>query len=155
MPPHPDEMRRGGLKEQTPRTARTVLTTPSDVDARQMIPAYTANFSPSQSRWISREPPSSSHNVSGTADAIAPGECASHNGPYHEAAVRQEPGCDQSPTETPSCLFGEVSDTSPAFAHAMIILAQLPISRVDEALDKLGTGRILSIATLRPCLFAR
>ena len=48
-PPHPDELRRGDLEEQTPRTARAVLTTPFDVDAHQMPPAYMADVSPSQS----------------------------------------------------------------------------------------------------------
>ena len=38
-PPHPDESRRGDLKEQTPCTTRAVLTTPFDADAHQMLPA--------------------------------------------------------------------------------------------------------------------
>ena len=119
-PPHPDELRRGDLKEQTPCTARAVLTTPFGVDAHQMVSAYIVDDSPSQSRWTSREPPASSRNASGTADATGPGECASHNGPYHEAAVRQETGWDQSlrDGETPNCFSGEVSDTTPAFTHA-------------------------------------
>ena len=34
-----DELRRGDLKEQTPRAARAVLTTPFDVDPHQMLHA--------------------------------------------------------------------------------------------------------------------
>ena len=49
-PPRPDELRRGGLKEQTPRTARAVLITPFDGDA-QKLPTYMADVSPPQSRW--------------------------------------------------------------------------------------------------------
>ena len=91
-PPHPDEFRRGDLKEQTPRTARAVLTTPFNVDAYQMVLAYMTDASPAQSRWTSPEPPDSPGDVSGRTDATSPGKCASHNGPVHEAAVRQETG---------------------------------------------------------------
>ena len=95
VPPHPVELRRGDLKEQTPRTARAGLTTSFDVDPYQMLPAYMTNVSPSQSRWTSPEPPGSPRNVSGTADATGLGECASHTGPVHDAAVRQETGWNQ------------------------------------------------------------
>ena len=91
-PSHPDELRRGDLKEQTSRTARAVRTTPFGVDAYQMLPAYMTDVSPCQSTWTSPEPPASPRNVSGTTDATGPGECASHIGPEHEAGVRQETG---------------------------------------------------------------
>ena len=89
------ELRRGDLKEQTPRTARAVLITPFDVDEYQMLPAYMTDVLPSQSRWTSPEPPASPRNVSGTTDATGPGECASHNAPEHEAVGRQETGWNQ------------------------------------------------------------
>ena len=97
-----------------------MLTTPFDVDAHQMPPAYMADVSPTQSRWTSREPPASSRKVSGTTDATGPGECASHHGSDHEAPVRLETGWDQSPREreTPNCFFGGVSDTTSALTHA-------------------------------------
>ena len=113
------ELRRGDLKEQTPRTARAVLTRPFDVEPYQMHPAYMTDISPSQSRWTSPEPPASPRDVSGTTDATGPGECASHNSPVHEAAVRQETGWNQPQgmREAPNRFSGGVSDTSPAFAH--------------------------------------
>ena len=105
--PHPDELQRGDLKDQTPRTARAVLDTKFDVDSQQILPAYMVDVSPSQSRRSSREPTSSSRNVSGNANATGPGECASHNSLYHEAAVRQETGWDQSLGEIdPTVLTG-------------------------------------------------
>ena len=104
-PAHPDELRRGDTNEHTPRTAREVLTTAFDVVPHQMLPAYMVDVSPSPSRWISLEPPASSRNVSVTADATGPGECASHNGSYHEAVVRQETGWHQSPRERPPTVF--------------------------------------------------
>ena len=91
-PPHPDKLRRGDPKEQTPRTTPDVLTTRFDVDPYQMLPAFVTDVLPSQSRWTSPEPPASPRNVSGTTDATGPGECASHIGPEHEAGVRQETG---------------------------------------------------------------
>ena len=107
------ELRRGDLKEQTPRTARAVLTRPFDVEPYQMHPAYMTDISPSQSRWTSPEPPASPRDVSGTTDATGPGECASHNSPVHEAAVRQETGWNQPQgmREAPNRFSGEVSDT--------------------------------------------
>ena len=82
-------------EKQTLRTARAVLTTPFDVDPRQMLPAYLTGVSPSQSRWTSPELPASPRNGSGTTDATSLGECASHNGPEDEAAVKQETGWNQ------------------------------------------------------------
>ena len=83
-----------------------------------MPPAYMTDVSPSQSRWTSPEPPDSPRNVSGTTDA-SPGEYASHNGPEHEAAVRQETGWNQSQgmRVAPNRFSGEASDTPPDFAH--------------------------------------
>ena len=84
-----DELRRGDLKDQTPRTARAVLTTPFDTDAHQMLPANMTDSS-FPSRWTNPEPPACPRNISGTTDATGPGECAFHSGAEHEAAVRQE-----------------------------------------------------------------
>ena len=63
-PPYPDKTRRYDLREQTPRAARVVLTTPFDVDPRSMLPACTVDVSLSGSRWTSREHPASSRIVS-------------------------------------------------------------------------------------------
>ena len=118
-PPHPDKLRRGDPKEQTPRTTPDVLTTRFDVDPYQMLPAFVTDVLPSQSRWTSPEPPASPRNVSGMTDATGPGECASNNGPVHEAAVRQEKGQNQprGMREAPNRFSGGVSDTPPDFAH--------------------------------------
>ena len=62
-PPHPDEQRRGDLKEQTPRIARAALAIPFDVDPYQVLPAYMTDISSSQSTLTSQEPPASPRNV--------------------------------------------------------------------------------------------
>ena len=84
-----------------------------------MLPAYMTDISPSQSTWTSQEPPASPRNVSGTTDATGPGECASHNGPIHEASVRQETGWNQHQgiREAPNRFSREVDDTVSAVAH--------------------------------------
>ena len=97
--PCPFELRRGDLRQQTPRAARTVLTAPFAVDPLQRPPAYMADVSPTQSRWTGREPPARSRNVSGAADTSGPGECASHPGLDDEALARQEAGWNPYPRE--------------------------------------------------------
>ena len=128
-PPYPDESRRGALKKTTPRAARAVLTAPFAEDALQMLPAYMADVSPTKSRWASREPPAPSRNVSATADATGPRECASHNGPDHETPARLESRLGSvSQRETPNFFSGDVSDTHTAFAHSTLDTAAFDAS---------------------------
>lgn len=77
--PYPDELRRGGMRGQTPRVARAVLATPYVVNSLKIPPACMEDISPTLhfSRWTGQEPPSPSHNILRTAEMAGPGEYAS------------------------------------------------------------------------------
>ena len=105
-PSYPDELRRGFQREQTPRPARAVLTTPFVVEPLKTPPAHMADVSCTQSKWNGREPPAPPLYVSGTTDTTGPGECASHPGLDDEPPAKKEPCWD------PSSREGERSPTA-------------------------------------------
>ena len=84
-----------------------------------MLPAYIAEVSPSQSMWTSQEPSASSRNISGSADrhiqTNAPPIIAPITKPLRG---KRQAGISLRERETPNCFSAEVSNTTPAFAHA-------------------------------------
>ena len=128
-PPYPNESRSGHLRHQAPRAVRAVLTTPFVVDPFHIPPANMADVSPSQSRWIGRQPPAPCHSVSGTADTAGSGECAPYPGPNYEAPARLETGWEQSPKEKDTqLLFRECVWHTPDLAHATMNTAVFDVN---------------------------